>query len=378
MRSAYPYTRAQAQLYHLIVSRGATTSEVSLGEWTLLLAVARATAQASKLASIVLRTDTDVPDKVRFHLRGAINQASAQITAVNWEVSRLRQAFLAHPEPVMILKGAAYVSTGLPFASFRLTSDVDILTRLPDLRKAVTLIKLHGWDPIPMSAYDEKYFSEWMHELPPFQHSIRGTFLDIHHALLPRTSRLQPDTEKVWERAVQLPDSPLLVPCPEDMVLHCAFHAYHQGEFDNAPRDVIDMFDLLSHFTRDDPEFWGRLVDRAVEIGVVPPLWHALSVTQFIFDIGPPVDVQAKLDSLFPRTWSRDFVQRLIRRVTSYPVQTDAKAARAQQLLHARSHYLRMPLPILARHLATKSYFNWQRSREAAKAQKAHLEQFKQ
>ena len=152
------------------------------------------------------------------------------------------------------------------------------------------------------------------------------------------------------------------------MVSHCAFHAYHQGEFDNAPRDVVDMFDLLSHFSKNDPGLWARLVERAVEIGVVPPLWHALSVTQFIFDIGPPPDFQARLDSLFPRTHLCDVTQRLIRQVTSDPVQSDAKAALAQTLLNARSHYLRMPLPFVARHLVTKCYYNWQRNREAAKA----------
>lgn len=351
-------------------------SSLSIEERLSVLKLLREAGQLARIENLI--SAREVPAEVQSILVGARNAKENNCRRIRWEVNRITRVLASRKSPVMLLKGAAYLALEIPMMEFRPVSDVDVLVNLDDIPVMVALLKAHGWLSAQLSAYDESYYLDWMHEIPPMRHSARGIPIDIHHALLPRTSRLQPDTEKVWERAVQLPDSPLLVPCPEDMVLHCAFHAYHQGEFDNAPRDVIDMFDLLSHFTRDDPGFWGRLVDRAVEIGVVPPLWHALSVTQFIFDIGPPVDVQAKLDSLFPRTWSRDFVQRLIRRVTSYPVQTDSKAARAQQLLHARSHYLRMPLPILARHLATKSYYNWQRSREAAKAQKAHLEQFKQ
>ena len=354
-----------------------TLACLDLPSWNCLLDAARASGHAGRIAAMASYSRLPGRQLPR-HLQGATASIEHQTTLIAWEVAQLALSAGYMSSGVMLLKGAAYIARRLTFAATRLCSDVDILLHYNSIQHFVAVSSHHGWTPTRMHHYDERYFREWMHELPPFRHSTRGTYLDIHHALLPKTSRLQPDTEKVWERAVQLPDSPLLVPCPEDMVLHCAFHAYHQGEFDNAPRDVIDMFDLLSHFTKNDPEFWARLVDRAAVIGVVPPLWHALSITHFIFDIGPPPAVQAHLDTLFPRSRSRDFVQRLIRRVTSYPVQTDAKAARAQALLHARSHYLRMPLPILARHLATKSFYNWQRGREAAKAQKAHLQQFKQ
>ena len=367
---------ARRHLYD-VVRAPEVLATFSLETWQAVIDEARVTGHAGRLEQIA--TDASiVHSRLERHLSGARVGTLHRIALTRWEVTQLTALARHATMRIMLLKGAAYLAADLPFAVTRLSSDVDVLVAPDDLQRFVAVCNHYGWNPTPLDPYDQHYFFEWMHELPPYRHTTRGTYLDIHHALLPKTSRLQPDTEKVWEGAVQLPNSPLLVPCPEDMVLHCAFHAYHQGEFDNAPRDVVDMFDLLSHFSKKDPGFWARLVERAVEIGVVTPLWHAISVTRFIFDIGPPPDVQARLDSLFPRTHLRDFTQRLIRQVTSDPVQSDAKAALAQKLLHARSHYLRMPLAILARHLVTKSYYNWQRSREAAKAQKAHLQQFKQ
>ena len=39
------------------------------------------------------------------------------------------------------------------------------------------------------SAYDQRYYREWMHELPPLLHVRRQTALDVHHAIAPETAR---------------------------------------------------------------------------------------------------------------------------------------------------------------------------------------------
>ena len=64
-----------------------------------------------------------------------------------------------------------------------------------------------------------------MHELPPMRHMVRQTVIDVHHAILPETARLKPDSAKL--RAAALPlggRKGLLVFSPADMVLHSATH----------------------------------------------------------------------------------------------------------------------------------------------------------
>ena len=44
-----------------------------------------------------------------------------------------------------------------------------------------------GWSHMKADEYDQHYYREWMHELPPLQHKERGTVVDLHHGILPVT-----------------------------------------------------------------------------------------------------------------------------------------------------------------------------------------------
>ena len=51
----------------------------------------------------------------------------------------------------------------------------------------------HGWLRMKIDPYDDRYYRVWMHEIPPLRHRERKTEIDLHHTILPRTSRLKPD-----------------------------------------------------------------------------------------------------------------------------------------------------------------------------------------
>ncbi len=102
--------------------------------------------------------------------------------------------------PLVYLKGAAYQLRGLPIARGRVASDVDILVPAPALEAAERTLLRNGWVADKSDDYDQRYYREWMHELPPLRHHARLSVVDLHHNILPRTSRFSPDAGRMLAR----------------------------------------------------------------------------------------------------------------------------------------------------------------------------------
>jgi hypothetical protein len=123
----------------------------------------------------------------------------------------------------------------LPPAQGRLFADIDILVPKAALAQAESTLMLHGWLSSHHSAYDQRYYRRWMHELPPMTHIRRKSNLDVHHNLLPETARLRTRPELVIAASQPIPCyQSLRLPCLEDLVLHSATHLFHEGEWSHA------------------------------------------------------------------------------------------------------------------------------------------------
>jgi putative nucleotidyltransferase-like protein len=110
--------------------------------------------------------------------------------------------------PLIALQGSAYVLQNLLLSEGRSTSDVDLMVAREHLGRAEAALKSAGWEYGKMDPYDERYYREWVHELPPMR--FPGRFLlelDLHHTILPLTGRIQPDSAALLDasNAVQAP-----------------------------------------------------------------------------------------------------------------------------------------------------------------------------
>ena len=226
---------------------------VNLREWDHLLPLARRTGVLGRFYPTLRGYGLldSVPPPVLPHLEAAAVIAQEHERMIRWEVNRIQRALVKLAVPIILLKGAAYVMAGLPCARGRLVSDVDILVPKEQVVVVEQALTQHGWDIITADAYDQQYYRRWMHELPPLRHRLRGTVVDLHHTILPETSRLKPDPAKLFANARPLEGTPFFVLAPTDMVLHSAAHAFHDGELSNSLRDLLDLHDLLSHFGTD-------------------------------------------------------------------------------------------------------------------------------
>ena len=353
-------------------------------QWDHVMPRARRAGVFARLAMELFDRDlySMVPRRVCEHLEAMRVVAVEHNRIVRWEVNRITQALCTIDTPVVLLKGAAYVMTGLPPSRGRLVSDVDILVAKEKLNDVEAALIDHGWEPVKLDPYDQRYYRKWMHELPPLQHKDRLTVIDVHHTILPETSRLKPDPKLLLNSARAIlpltgplyPDAALLlesarkvdgfelkVLAPQDMVLHTSVHLFQDGEVAGGLRDLTDINDLLRHFAEHEDSFWDGLVPRAAQLGLERPLFYALRyakrllhtpipdrVDQAIQAGSPPVPVVALMDALVERAM-----------IPEGPDGAPRLHHIARWLLYVRSHWLRMPLHLLASHLARKALRRW-------------------
>lgn len=337
-----------------------TLAALSAAEWDLLVRQGRRANLLGKLAHRLARDGLldAVPDAPRQHLLSAKLLSDRQVLSVRWEIDCLCRELADTGAPVVLLKGAAYVLAGLPAADGRTFSDVDILVpkqKLPDVEGS---LMVHGWQSANEDAYDQRYYRQWMHEIPPMQHIRRGTSLDVHHAILPETARVKVNTPALFEGLVPVPGQPrLFVLQPWDMLLHSATHLFHEGELDSGLRDLFDLDSLLRHFGA-TPGFWEGLVPRAQQLGLTRPLYYALRFTTRMLGTPVPAPVLQAADAGRPGAWVVALMdacyQRALRPVHSST--TGAGDGMARFALYVRSHWIRMPFPLLAFHLGRKAF----------------------
>jgi hypothetical protein len=348
-----------AEMLFATIRHPTQTAAFTASDWDLFLRVAR---REGLLARIAIQLEqagvpNRIPKQALDHLNAARVIAANHARMIRWEVDRIQFALRSIETPILLLKGAAYLVANLPLAQGRLVSDVDILVPEDALLKVETALLDAGWAPLKLDPYDQRYYRRWMHELPPLRHQTRGTTVDVHHRILPQTSRLNPDPGLLWENSTVAADSRLRVLSPEDMLLHCAIHLFHDGDLNHGLRDLVDLHDMFEHFGR-NPEFWPRLSRRAERLGVGRPLFYALQYTEKLLATAIPANVLTTVAVNTPPWPLKQLMDQLISRALTpeHPDHPTKVTALARWLLYVRSHYLRMPLKLLIPHLLRKRF----------------------
>jgi hypothetical protein len=331
-------------------------ARLGLPEWETLVRQGRQGGLLGRIACLAeeLGIADEVPAAPRAHLVAARNLVAAQHREVLREVVHITDALVPLDVDIVLLKGAAYVLSGAAAAKGRLFTDIDILVARERLAEVEAALMLKGWATTHHSAYDQRYYRRWMHELPPLQHIHRHTVLDVHHAIVPLTGRLKPSSRKLRNAARPIGSLPrVLALAPADMLLHSMAHLFGNGETQRCLRDLSDLDLLLRQFAN-EPGFWGQLFDRAAELDLVRPLYYGLRYSTGV--LGTPVPQEA-------RPWSSSGAPgwlwlRLMDWLWHTALGASAPSATvrsAELLLFARAHWLRMPPFMLMRHLLVKA-----------------------
>lgn len=319
----------------------ATTATLDAEGWTSLFAAARA---EQLIGSLAFRLDGQpMPEAAARILADARASAEQWRRSALWEAEMARRALAPLGLPVVLMKGTAYAAAGLDAGTGRSIGDLDIMVPRDALKAAETALIAAGWEWVKPDPYDDAYYRDHMHELPPLIHRERDRMIDVHHTTLPLTARVTPDAAAMLADSVVLEDG-LRVMAPEDMVLHGVAHLFADGDLAGGLRNLWDQDRLLRELGP-VPGFWDRLRARSRLHGLQWHLALTLRLTRRLY--ATPVDAGlAGSAGLFDR-W---FVRRLLAR-DGWGRQT----RKFTQLgFYSRSHWLRMPPLMLARHLWTK------------------------
>jgi len=317
-------------------------------DWEGVISVARAEALAATLAERL--TDAVVPPPIAAlfaDLRGA---AKVQQSQALWEAVMARRAL----EPVgvrfVLLKGTAYAAADLPNAAGRQIGDLDILVAREDLPAAEAALLRAGWEWVKSDPYDDAYYRNHMHELPPLIHRTRDRMIDVHHTILPLTHRATPDAAALLAQSGPDPScvgEGFLTLNPADMLIHCAAHVMADGDLSGGLRNLWDFHCLMQVYDaqagsdiHDRDAAFGRLVHRAERHQLLQPFLRARGLAHALYG-----RERVRL-GLFDR-----FIRRALTARDDWGRTTRPFTRLAFTI---RSHWLRMPPLMLARHLWTK------------------------
>lgn len=312
-------------------------------DWPGLVAAARA---EQLLGSLAFRLERhDVPAPVARILEDARRDAARGRTQALWEAEMARRATAHLGVPIILLKGTAFHAAGLDAAWGRSVGDLDILVPREAIERVEDALVVAGWERLKEEGgYDDLYYRRWMHELPPLVHRERDRMIDVHHTILPPTARPMPDAAALIADSVALPNG-LHTLSPADMIVHAAAHLLADGDLAGGLRNLWDIDRLLRQFAA-DPAFWGMLAARADRHQLRRHVAQALRLSARLYRT--PVDAGLAGQA---RPADRLFEARLLAR-NGWGQETRKPLRFA---FYVRSHALRMPPLMLARHLWTKA-----------------------
>ena len=327
---------------------------MNLADWDDTVRLAR---QARLLGLIAGRLKENrqiweqIPDRVRGHLRSSINFSAHRLQMVRMELRALNKV-LPPTITVVLLKGAAYIVQQQEFAKGRMPNDVDLLVKRSDLNEAEAALNSAGWVSETTSNYDQRYYREWSHELPPMRYPGHALEVDLHHTITPITSRVRANDALLFSSLQQVPNSRYFTLHPFDQIIHAAIHLFQDSELSGHLRDLVDLDGMIRRAINSEND-WSNLQERANQHGAGRYLWYAL---RYCGDwLGTPLP--KKVTQAPPSIFVQGLMDILLARGTLPRLPDKAPSISERLVKHAgaiRYHWLRMPPKLLAQHLVHK------------------------
>ena len=338
-------------------------------QWSLLYRVSKSASLLAHAGWVLQQKELQsyLPKKINDNITSAQTIIEYRKRTALWELNRLWRALLGSDAEIIVLKGGAYLLAYLPFSQSRMFADIDILVKKDAIKNIEQNLLEQDWNSENQDQYDQHYYRDWMHEIPPLKHITRTIEVDIHHTILPITSRLRPDPSMFFADAVDSGQFGFKSLAPCDMIIHSATHLFYDSGLDNKLKDLVDLDQLILHFSSTDTDFFCKLIQRAQKLQLQRPLFYALRYTHKLLGTTIPVEI------LQDKTGAPPFIIRILMDslvplaiLPEHPDHPTIKVVIARWLLYVRSHYIRMPLKLLLPHLVHKSKIRWEESKNTA------------
>ena len=245
-----------------------------------------------------------VPAEVMTKLRKRYHKNAARNKLLYDELSRVLKAFKDAGIGVIVLKGAFLAEAIYKNIGLRQMSDVDLLIKKGDLRKAEKeLVQLGYHAPIYPTKWHEKLYTQWQTEQAeeiPFRKYDKHVKIDVHWDIQSPSSPFQIDINKFWENVqpVKIANVETLVFAPEDLLLHLCLHM---------ERHLVNIGTIRFKWYADIPEViehyeeeinWVYLVQSSKNYGIEEPIYQGLYLVNKYLGAVVPMDVLKALKTV--------------------------------------------------------------------------------
>lgn len=188
-----------------------------------------------------------IPQEVMDQLKKANRKNMARNMYLYAELRRIVEVFREKDVEVMVLKGAALAEMVYGNIALRSFSDLDLLVRKEDLPYADKIMLGLGYSSYAGGKSQEWYRNNHYH-LNPYFHPDRSTVVEVHWHITEQL--LQIGIDDWWKRArvTKIASCRVLVPSPEDMLIHSCLHLYNHGYDKSLLRGISDISETLRYY----------------------------------------------------------------------------------------------------------------------------------
>jgi hypothetical protein len=342
-----------SQLFIQLYKAPETALNLDLGQWNSLIFILRHHQLLARYQFIFQRAGIfeRLPEYAKHHLTNAKILSHKQRQQVFHEAKSIIGAFGFNSKHKIFLKGAAYTLSEQTAGVGRIYSDIDILVDKQNLDEIEKSLVVSGWLTEQITKYDDNYYRNWSHEIPPLRHGGRGTVLDIHHNIIPIISGRAPNVSYLFEQ-VEITRDGFSVLSPSAMTLHSLVHLFFNDDVKNGFRDLLDLDLLIKNNCSD--YYWTNLIQLAKDTDFNMELKLAIRYLTKILQTPIPENVlqELKLPSS-PAIKIIDFIYLRVL-LPSHPLVNNRMYNLANFMAMCRGHWLKMPMHILIYHFSLK------------------------
>ncbi len=220
-----------------------------------------------------------IPQEVMDRLKKAYYRNMARNMYLYAELSRILQEFRKEGVEVIVLKGAALAGTVYGDIALRPFADLDLLVRKEVLPYAEGIMSALNYCT---SAYNksQEWYKKNHYHLSPYLHSDKSTTVEIHWHITGQPFHINIDDW--WRRAkvVKISSCEMLIPSPEDMLLHLCLHLFNHGYNKIVLRGICDISETLRYYRNELN--WAQFQNETNKYGINKPIYSILYLVKKI------------------------------------------------------------------------------------------------
>lgn len=250
------------------------------------------------LNDVIEESGVAIPADARVALRAGATAIASQTRRLESCVAPVVRGLAEAGIPVLLLKGAALRPCIYHNPRLRPMSDIDFMIRPEDLDRALQVLERLGCRR-GAALLRPDFVPTYYHEIELLTHHAVPARIDLHvRPFRPLRYVQSVPADAFWANAqkVRFGGAEVLVPCPEEMVIHLAVHAAVHG----AGR-LIWLYDIHRYARRYRAVLnWEAMVQRAAAWGLSLPLRFALKRTEEALGRFVPAEARCGLTARGP------------------------------------------------------------------------------